>query len=60
MSADTKLFEEMGQIALGKGSSLMFFFPRSCLVVNATWSVIKNEKDNTNHLHEFGRSPFCR
>ena len=30
------------------------FFPRSCLVVHATWSVIESEKDKSNHLHEFG------
>ena len=28
-------------------------------MVHATWSVIASEKDKTNHLHEFGRSPFC-
>ena len=38
----------------------LFFFPRSCLVVHATWSIIASEKDKTSHLHEFGRSPFCR
>ena len=38
----------------------LWFFPRSCLVVHATWSVNENEKQKNNHLHEFGRSPFCR
>ena len=36
------------------------FFPRSRLVVHATWSVNENEKEKSDHRNEFGRSPFCR
>ena len=64
---DPRWSNQMRKRCLGKSSmertnptTICIFFPRSCLVVHATWSVIASEKDKTNHLHEFGRSPFCR
>ena len=36
-----------------------FFFPRSCLVVHATWSVIASEKDKAIHFMNLGEARFA-